>query len=32
VVVLTKDGKVVGKMGYKNVSPAEYIKFLEEFK
>ena len=28
VVVLDKNGKVLGKMGFKNVSPEEYIKMI----
>jgi thioredoxin-related protein len=28
VVVLDNTGKVIGKMGYKNVSPEEYIKMI----
>ncbi len=28
VVVLTPEGKVLGKMGFKNISPAEYIKMI----
>ena len=28
VVVLDKNGKVLGKMGFKNVSPEEYIKLI----
>ncbi|UGS24908.1 thioredoxin family protein [Flavobacterium channae] len=28
VVVLDKHGKVIGKMGFKNVSPEEYIKMI----
>lgn len=28
VVVLDKSGKVLGKMGFKNVSPEEYIKMI----
>lgn len=28
VVVLDKNGKVIGKMGFKNVSPEEYIKMI----
>ena len=28
VVVLDKNGKVLGKMGFKNVSPDEYIKMI----
>lgn len=29
VVVLSKSGKVLGKTGYKNISPEEYIKLLD---
>ncbi len=32
VVVLDKDGKVLGETGYKKMSVAEYIKLLESFK
>ncbi len=28
VVILDKNGKVLGKMGFKNVSPEEYIKMI----
>jgi thioredoxin-related protein len=28
VVILDKNGKVIGKMGFKNVSPEEYIKMI----
>ena len=28
VVVVDKTGKVIGKMGFKNVSPEEYIKMI----
>lgn len=31
VVVLDKNGKVLGKTGYKNVSPIEYIALLKSF-
>jgi thioredoxin-related protein len=31
VVVLDKNGKVLGKTGYKNVSPTEYIVLLKSF-
>ena len=31
VVVLDKNGKVLGKMGFKNVSPEEYIKMIHAF-
>ncbi len=31
VVVLDKTGKVLGKMGFKNVSPEEYIKMIHAF-
>lgn len=31
VVVLDKTGKVLGTTGYKNLSPAEYIKLLSSF-
>lgn len=31
VVVLNKDGKVLGETGYKKVSPKEYIALLEAF-
>lgn len=31
VVVLDKDGKVLGETGYKKITPAEYIKLLESF-
>ncbi|MBL4707015.1 MAG: thioredoxin family protein [Flavobacteriales bacterium] len=32
VVVLDKTGKVLGKTGYKKLSPKNYIKILESFK
>ncbi len=32
VVVLDKDGKMLGQTGYKKISPSEYIKLLESFK
>ena len=32
VVVLNKDGKVLGETGYKKITPAEYIDLLESFK
>jgi thioredoxin-related protein len=32
VVVLDKDGKVLGETGYKKISPSEYIKLLASFK
>lgn len=32
VVVLDKDGKVLGETGYKKMSVVEYIKLLESFK
>ena len=32
VVVLDKNGKVLGKMGFKNVSPEEYIKMIQKKK
>lgn len=28
VVILSPEGKVLGKTGFKNVSPAEYIKLM----
>lgn len=31
VVVLNKQGKILGRTGYKNVSPKEYIKLLNSF-
>ena len=31
VVVLDKDGKVLGETGYKKISPLEYVKLLESF-
>lgn len=31
VVVLDKNGKVLGETGYKKISPKEYIKLLESF-
>ncbi|MCL9770249.1 thioredoxin family protein [Flavobacterium sp. HXWNR69] len=31
VVILDKDGKVKGKMGFKNVSPEEYIQMIHTF-
>ena len=31
VVVLDKTGKVLGTTGYKNITPAEYIKLLSSF-
>jgi len=31
VVVMDKNGKVLGKTGFKNVSPEEYIKLLHSF-
>ena len=31
VVILDKNGKVLGKMGFKNVSPEEYIKMIHAF-
>jgi thioredoxin-related protein len=31
VVVLDKNGKVLGKTGYKNVSPQEYVNILKSF-
>ena len=31
VVILDKNGKVLGKMGFKNVSPEEYIKMIHSF-
>ncbi len=31
VLVLNKDGEVLGKAGYKNISPAEYISMLHSF-
>lgn len=31
VVVLDKNGKVLGKTGFKNVSPEDYIKLLHSF-
>ncbi len=32
VVILDKDGKVIGKTGYKDMKPSEYIKHLNSFK
>ena len=32
VVLLDKDGKVLGKMGFKNVAPEEYIKMMHALK
>ena len=32
VVVMDKDGHVLGETGYKNMTPEEYIKHLESFK
>ena len=32
VVVLDKDGKVLGQTGYKKISPSEYIDLLASFK
>ena len=32
VLVLDKEGKVLGETGYKKMSPSEYIKLLESFK
>ena len=29
VVLVDKNGKVQGKMGFKNVSPEEYIKMIQ---
>ncbi len=31
VVVVDKSGKVLGETGYKNITPAEYIKHLSDF-
>lgn len=31
VVILDKNGKLLGKMGFKNVSPEEYIKMIHAF-
>ena len=31
VVVVNKNGKVLGKTGYKNVSPQEYVNILKSF-
>lgn len=31
VVILTPEGKVLGKLGFKNVSPSEYIKLIKEY-
>jgi len=31
VVMLTKEGKVLGKTGFKNISPTEYIELLKKF-
>ena len=31
VVILDKNGKMLGKMGFKNVSPEEYIKMIHAF-
>ena len=31
VVVVDKNGKVLGKTGYKNVSPQEYVNILKSF-
>ena len=30
VVILDKSGKVLGKMGFKNVSSEEYVKMIQE--
>jgi hypothetical protein len=30
VVLLDKNAKVLGKMGFKNVSPEEYIKMIHD--
>ena len=32
VVLLDKDGRVLGKMGFKNVAPEEYIKMMHALK
>ncbi|SDS37626.1 Thioredoxin-related protein [Gillisia sp. Hel1_33_143] len=32
VVILNENGKVLGKTGYKNITPSEYIKHLNSFK
>lgn len=32
VVLLDKTGKVIGKMGFKNVAPEEYIKMIDALK
>ncbi len=32
IVVLNKDGNVLGKTGYRKLSPSEYIKILTSFK
>lgn len=31
VIVMQPNGKVLGKLGYKNVSPEDYIKMIESF-
>jgi thioredoxin-related protein len=31
VVLLDKSGKVLGTLGYKNVSPKEYLELIESF-
>lgn len=31
VVILNPEGKVLGKLGFKNVSPSEYIKLIKEY-
>ena len=31
VVILDKNGKLLGKMGFKNVTPEEYIKMIHAF-
>ena len=31
VVIITKDGKVIGQTGYKNMTPTEYIEHLNSF-
>lgn len=31
VVILNPEGKVLGKLGFKNVSPEEYIKLIKEY-
>ncbi|MBD3723829.1 MAG: thioredoxin family protein [Flavobacteriaceae bacterium] len=31
VVILNPEGKVLGKLGFKNISPSEYIKLIKEY-